>query len=138
MTIDMASKYHALHLPAHYGKWGPWDRTYDQLTLDDCIGLLVILVVTIAYLSHGYLWDKPDPYHHLWFEKPQARSVVNNLPAQTRNIATKLEERVCQPIPVDYMMSANISLRCRRRKWSSSGAPSLARRKVWLRDCREK
>lgn len=65
-----------------------------SVTLDDSLGLLVILAVSIAYLSRGYLWGKPDPFHHLWFEKPQADLVGNGIQAKNRNIATKLEETV--------------------------------------------
>jgi hypothetical protein len=64
------------------------------LTLDDSLGLLVIAVVSIAYLSRGLLWNKKDPLHHLWFEKPQEDLSERGLESLNRNIATKLEESV--------------------------------------------
>jgi len=67
------------------------------LTLDDIFGLLVIAVASIAYLSRGLFWDKKDPLHHLWFEKPQAGLSERGLESLDRNIATKLEESVRKP-----------------------------------------
>ena len=63
-----------------------------SLAVDDVLGLLITLALTLAYLSRGYLWDKKDPLYHLWFEKPQANLVTSGPQAKTRNIATKLED----------------------------------------------
>ena len=92
MAIDMASKddFRQLVLVLQRG------RAF-QMHMDDYLGLSVILLASIVYLSHGYLWDRPDPYHHLWFEKPQSRSISKTqcVPEQqTRNIAAKLKESV--------------------------------------------
>lgn len=59
---------------------------------DDVLGFLVTLALTIAYLSRGRLWDKKDPLHHLWFEKPQANLVDTGPQSKNRNIAKKLED----------------------------------------------
>lgn len=62
------------------------------LTVDDVLGLLITLALTLAYISRGYLWDKKDPLYHLWFEKPQADLVDNGPQTKNRNIAIKLED----------------------------------------------
>ena len=50
--------------------------------------------VGATYLSKGLLWDKPDPFHHLWFERPQLKNggQAGSANKETRNIAQKLEE----------------------------------------------
>jgi NADPH-ferrihemoprotein reductase len=60
---------------------------------DDFLVLVILLAGSIAYIGRGTLWDKPDPYHHKWFERPQA-SVASLVAASksTRNIAEKLAE----------------------------------------------
>lgn len=62
-------------------------------SLDDLLLLAVLLLGGTAYLSNGILWNKPDPYHYKWFERPQA-AVAGLLAAnaQTRDIAQRLEE----------------------------------------------
>lgn len=57
------------------------------------IGAFSLAVGT--YLLKGKAWDKPDPYHHLWFEKPQVQdSESGGKPKEARDIAQKLEETV--------------------------------------------
>lgn len=60
---------------------------------------LVILIVTIialfGYLARDKTWDKPDPYHHLWFERPQLKNgSKRSASKQTRNIAQRMEDLV--------------------------------------------
>ncbi|KAI4762072.1 cytochrome P450 reductase 1 [Aureobasidium sp. EXF-3400] len=46
-----------------------------------------------TYLLKGKAWDRPDPYHHVWFEKPQiADAAVSDRVKETRDISQKLEE----------------------------------------------
>ncbi|KAI4852686.1 cytochrome P450 reductase 1 [Aureobasidium sp. EXF-8845] len=46
-----------------------------------------------TYLLKGKAWDRPDPYHHIWFERPQATdTAASGRLKETRNIAQKLEE----------------------------------------------
>ncbi|OQD87470.1 hypothetical protein PENANT_c005G03213 [Penicillium antarcticum] len=56
--------------------------------------LAILGGVSAGYLSRGLLWDKPDPYHHLWFERPQLKKggQLGSANRETRNIAQKLEE----------------------------------------------
>ena len=60
---------------------------------DDIAVLALLALGGASYLTRGSLWDKPDPYHYKWFERPQ-ESALNglNLKKETRNIAQKLEE----------------------------------------------
>jgi NADPH-ferrihemoprotein reductase len=54
---------------------------------------VIFLLGGLAYATHGTFWDKPDPYHNKWFERPQA--AIASLAAgsrSTRNIAEKLAE----------------------------------------------
>lgn len=55
---------------------------------DDVAFLAFVILCSILYLT---IRDKPDPHHHLWFEKPQA-SIASGRKAETRDIGQKLEE----------------------------------------------
>ena len=60
---------------------------------DDIAALALLALGGAGYLTRGSLWDKPDPYHYKWFERPQ-ESALNgrHIKKETRNIAEKLEE----------------------------------------------
>jgi NADPH-ferrihemoprotein reductase len=60
---------------------------------DDIAVLALLALGGAGYLTRGSLWDKPDPYHYKWFERPQ-ESALNgrHIKKETRNIAQKLEE----------------------------------------------
>ncbi|KAL3466282.1 hypothetical protein BJX64DRAFT_295770 [Aspergillus heterothallicus] len=65
----------------------------------DYVALTFLSLVGATYLSRGILWDTPDPYRHLLFERPQLKygngGAAGFGAAQnqaTRNIARKLEE----------------------------------------------
>jgi NADPH-ferrihemoprotein reductase len=62
--------------------------------LIDYAALAVLGGVSATYLTRGLLWDKPDPYHHLWFERPQLKNggQLGSANKETRDIAQKLEE----------------------------------------------
>ncbi|KAH8812391.1 putative NADPH-cytochrome P450 reductase [Xylogone sp. PMI_703] len=62
-----------------------------QLQADDLVALIVVLFLSVSYYLKGILWAKPDPYHHLWFEKPQGLGVGSQKRA-TRDIAEKLQQ----------------------------------------------
>lgn len=48
-----------------------------------------------TYLLKGKAWDRPDPYHHVWFEKPQiADTAAGARVKETRDISKKLEDTV--------------------------------------------
>ncbi|TVY86603.1 NADPH--cytochrome P450 reductase, partial [Lachnellula willkommii] len=56
---------------------------------DDVAFLALIIFSGIIYTR--FIQDKPDPYHHVWFEKPQATD-ASGKGAETRDIGQKLEE----------------------------------------------
>ncbi|OCK75376.1 riboflavin synthase domain-like protein [Lepidopterella palustris CBS 459.81] len=59
----------------------------------DVAALGLIALGSAGYLLRGVAWDKPDPYHHLWYERPQEKDIIaRNAKKETRNIAQKLEE----------------------------------------------
>ena len=61
----------------------------------DYAALVVIAGISAGYLSRGILWDQPDPYHYLAFDRPQLRyggQAGVNAKKETRNIAQNLEE----------------------------------------------
>jgi NADPH-ferrihemoprotein reductase len=64
--------------------------------LDDVAVLGILALCSAGYLTRGRLWDKPDLYNHLWYERPQDNELsARNVKKETRNIAQKLEEAVC-------------------------------------------
>ncbi|KAK2608764.1 hypothetical protein QQS21_002753 [Conoideocrella luteorostrata] len=58
----------------------------------DLVALIAACMVSAIYLLRGIVWDKPDPYHHVWFEKPTEKfhAAVQPSRPETRNIAEKL------------------------------------------------
>ncbi|PMD38570.1 riboflavin synthase domain-like protein [Hyaloscypha variabilis F] len=60
-----------------------------QAQKDDFAFLALIILTGIFY--NVYIKEKPDPYHHVWFERPQATD-ANAKGADTRDIGVKLEE----------------------------------------------
>lgn len=61
----------------------------------DLLALLFVGAGSVAYLFPQWTWNKPDPYHHIWFERPQQQEGgLNNASQTTRNIAQRLEELV--------------------------------------------
>ena len=44
----------------------------------DLVAFVVFLLLSCFYLSRGKAWDRQDPLHHLWFERPQNQSVVRH------------------------------------------------------------
>ncbi|PSN64870.1 riboflavin synthase domain-like protein [Corynespora cassiicola Philippines] len=64
-----------------------------RLPYDDLVLFPFILVGVVYYLGQGTFWAKPDPYRHIWFERPQLKKgngFTNESPG-TRNIAGILE-----------------------------------------------
>lgn len=108
-----------------------------QHTQKDDIAFLVLAIISGLFYNR-YLREKPDPYWHLWFEKPQQID-ANQKGPETRDIAVKLEETVrSMQIP----LAAACSLVFQKKDFvifwgSQSGtAERLANRLV--RDCRSR
>ena len=59
----------------------------------DGVAVLLFLLSALGYLTHGRVWDKPDPHHGIWFERPQlADGASSGRVAATRDVARKLAE----------------------------------------------
>jgi NADPH-ferrihemoprotein reductase len=103
---------------------------------DDLVFLILIILSGIFY--NVYIKEKPDPYHHVWFEKPQATD-ANAKAADTRDIAVKLEESVRSSTP--KVLSTYLTFTQKKDLvifWGSQSgtAESFANRLV--RDCRSR
>jgi NADPH-ferrihemoprotein reductase len=58
---------------------------------DDVAFLALIIFSGIFYTL--FIKEAPDPFHHVWFEKPQSMD-ENAKSADTRDIGVKLDESV--------------------------------------------
>ncbi|KAK7755445.1 hypothetical protein SLS62_002673 [Diatrype stigma] len=59
----------------------------------DALAVATISLLLSAYALRGYVWDRPNPYQHLWFERPQAADAEHaSGKTTTRNIAEKAQE----------------------------------------------
>ncbi|MCJ1251128.1 hypothetical protein MMC30_008359 [Trapelia coarctata] len=83
MAAAMISNYMSLHNLVNLAR---------NALLDDVALLGLTVAASVGYLSKGRLWDKPDPYHYTWFERPQEKDAARNAKKETRDIAQKLEE----------------------------------------------
>lgn len=61
---------------------------------EDLAMMAILGAASTAYMSQGRLWDKPDPHHYKWFERPQEQMGSKAGAQQTRNIMEKLEDTV--------------------------------------------
>ncbi|CEI60576.1 NADPH--cytochrome P450 reductase [Fusarium venenatum] len=61
-------------------------------SIADITALSALGVASAAYLLRGIAWDRPDPYHHVWFERMGSKSGASSGPKATRDIAKRLEE----------------------------------------------
>lgn len=76
----------------------PLQRLITALEVDDILIFIILLAGSIAYVGRGVIWDKPDPYHNKWFERPQAGVTGLDITRSTRNIAQKLTETGYQAV----------------------------------------
>ncbi|RFU26473.1 hypothetical protein B7463_g9862, partial [Scytalidium lignicola] len=91
-------------------------------TSDDTIALLIILLLSSLYLSHGVFWDKPDPLYYLWFEKPQNEPSENEQQVETQDVSQKLAISNKDAVifwgsqsGTSERLAAQLSTECRRR-----------------------
>lgn len=118
-------------------------------TIADGVALAAVGVASAAYMLNGIVWNKPDPYHDVWFRRMESRSGVGGGGKATRNIAKKLEESVSianqktqrdsvfasQAIPLLLFTNSPLS---RTRMSSSFGVPNPVLQRhsqaAWLRN----
>ena len=63
-----------------------------QHTQKDDVAFLAFIILSGIFYNL-YIKEKPDPYHHVWFEKPQ-QTDANSKGADARDIGLKFEENV--------------------------------------------
>ena len=73
-----------------------------QAQKDDVAFLALIILTGIFY--NLYIKEKPDHYHHVWFEKPQ-QTDASSKRAETRDIGLKLEESVSLTVSCFYSLN---------------------------------
>ncbi|KAF2014874.1 cytochrome P450 reductase 2 [Aaosphaeria arxii CBS 175.79] len=63
-------------------------------TVTDRVAVLLFLLSAFGYLSRGRVWDKPDPYHNVWFERPQQEggNTSHKRTETSRDVSQRLEE----------------------------------------------
>ncbi len=122
--------HHTMHKSVDISSLADYHRLLRQLEIDDFAFLSLFLFLSVCYSLRGVVWDKPDPYHHLWFEKPQTANAGAD-GATTRDIGLKLEQSVGfqifnMAISCRHGLYANF-FNCRTKTWSFSGVLSLGR-----------
>lgn len=69
----------------------PLVHTFRPSSVIDGLAVIILLFAFISYHSRGYLWDKPDPYYHVYFQRPQvAEGYSDGNANSTRDIAQRL------------------------------------------------
>lgn len=63
-----------------------------HLNISDFVVLLLSFLALVAYLSHGKLWAKPDPYLYKLFERPQEQFGIATQNQGPKDIAQQLED----------------------------------------------
>lgn len=79
----------SLSIPVDPSMFAGVDSLLQQARKDDFAFLALIILTGIFY--NVYIKEKPDPYHHIWFERPQAADAFAK-EADTKDIGAKLEE----------------------------------------------
>jgi NADPH-ferrihemoprotein reductase len=59
----------------------------------DVAALGLFALAGVGYSLRGIAWDRPDPYRHIYYERPQQRKgAARTASPNTRNVAQKLED----------------------------------------------
>ena len=59
----------------------------------DSAAAFFLVLSSLAYITRGHLWDRPDPHYKVWFERPQLiENASGSRATATRNIAQRLLE----------------------------------------------
>ncbi|KAF2441066.1 cytochrome P450 reductase 2 [Karstenula rhodostoma CBS 690.94] len=68
-------------------------------SVPDGVAAVLVLLSALGYMTRGRMWDKPDPYYKVWFERPQLEDGASSSKgAITRNVAQRLEESDYQAV----------------------------------------
>lgn len=92
-SVYLSIHTRAISMPAKAFFPGDMRRLLQLQYVDDIAGTIVVLLGLVVLLLRGVAWDKPDPYYHLWYERPQEKIARSRkITEQNRNIAKRLEE----------------------------------------------
>lgn len=59
----------------------------------DVVALFLVVFSALAYLTNGHVWNKRDPHHGVWFEKPQlANGSSDDKATASRDISRRLAQ----------------------------------------------
>ncbi|KAJ4300948.1 hypothetical protein N0V90_003037 [Kalmusia sp. IMI 367209] len=71
----------------------PIFETLKPSSTADGVAVVLFLLSALGFITRGRVWDKPDPYYKVWFERPQlADGASSSKTAATRNVAQRLGE----------------------------------------------
>ncbi len=70
-------------------------RILRQAKYDEIIALLTVFLCGLAYMSKGILWERPDPYRHKLYEKPQQRASATSDVHHESDLRKRLEADRC-------------------------------------------
>lgn len=62
--------------------------------VDDILAVAIMAILSAVYFLRGTLWDKPDPYLHKMYERPQEEMGSQGPAALTRDVAERMEQVV--------------------------------------------
>jgi NADPH-ferrihemoprotein reductase len=112
------------------------DRLLQHAQTDDIVFLILAIFSGIFY--NVYIRDKPDPYYHRWFEKPQ-QTDANHKGPETRDIAAKFEESVSLHTPVSFQwLTFLIQKKDLVIFWGSQSGTAEGFANRLVRDCRSR
>lgn len=63
-----------------------------QASYDDFLALVAVFIASLAYVTKGLLWSRPDPYRYQLFERPQQQSDITSGPQRSRDLAERLKQ----------------------------------------------
>ncbi|KAF1929765.1 flavo protein [Didymella exigua CBS 183.55] len=91
--VDFPDVQMKLHLFFQSMLASPAVHSTKPLSTADGVAVLLFPFSAFGYLTHGRIWDRPDPNHGVWFERPQlAIGASSGRVAATRDISQKLAE----------------------------------------------
>jgi len=92
-TIDISKLQSTLQPLLHTFQASPIFGSLKPSTAADSAAIVLFLLSAVGYLTRGRIWDKPDPYYKVYFERPQLTDGdSNSVAGTTRNVAQKLED----------------------------------------------
>lgn len=74
-------------------KWQQLPRLLvERAQYDDLLAVMTVLLVSVAYLSKGAVWDVSDPNRYKLFERPQQLLASSSAPPRSRDLVQLLRQ----------------------------------------------